>query len=149
VRKYVLDTNLYIAADRDLEEAEELISFYSAFLPSTYLHAVVAQELLLGAVDARRGRLIRDSYITPFEARGRLINPTYHAWTRSGEVIAALVQRKAISPGGFRRSFLNDVLLAASCREAGATLITRNLSDFERIRRVEPFDLMPPWPTPS
>ena len=52
-----------------------------------------------------------------------------------------------MSPGGFARSFLNDVLLAVSCRAAGLTLVTANLADFERIRRVETFEFVPPWPT--
>lgn len=147
MRKYVLDTNIYIAADRDVGKAEELIRFYSAFLPHTHLHATVAQELLAGAVDARRGRQIHHSYIAPFEARGRLVTPSYRTWKRSGEVIASLIQKKHLSPGGFPRSFLNDVLLAVSCREVGMTLITENQRDFQRIRQVEPFDFSPPWPS--
>lgn len=147
MRKYVLDTNLYIAADRSEPKAEELIQFYSAFLPFTYLHATVAQELLAGAVDGRRGRKIQESYISPFERRDRLLTPTYRTWKRSGEVIAALVQEKVISPGGFRKSFLNDVLLAVSCREFGMTLVTMNQNDFERIREIERFEFVPPWPT--
>lgn len=145
--RYVLDTNLYIRADRDQAKADELIRFYSAFLPFTYLHATVAQELLAGAVDGKRARQIQESYITPFETRSRIVTPTYHAWKRSGEVIAALVQKKMVSPGGFKRSFLNDVLLAMSCREAGMTLITLNTKDFTLIRQVNRFECVPPWPT--
>ncbi|MGH7663364.1 MAG: type II toxin-antitoxin system VapC family toxin [Gemmatimonadaceae bacterium] len=148
MRKYVLDTNLYIAADRDMAKAEELIRFYSAFLPFTYLHAVVVQELLLGAVDLRRAQLIQDAYIAPFEARDRLLTPSYENWKRSGVVVATLVEQRAISPGGFGRSFLNDVLLAVSCREAGVTLVTSNVADFERIRQVERFEFLVPWPEP-
>ena len=145
--RYLLDTNLYIAAERDPAKAEELIGFYSAFLPFTYLHAVVVQELLLGAVDARRGRRIREAYVAPFEARGRIITPTYRSWKRSGELVAALVQRRVIAPGGFGRSFVNDALLAASCRESGLTLITMNVRDVSRLRQVERFDFVSSWPT--
>lgn len=144
--RYLLDTNLYIAAARDREKAEELVRFYSAFLPFTYLHSVVVQELLLGAVDARRGRLIYQAYIAPFEARGRTITPSYRSWKRSGELIASLVQRRAITPESFGRSFINDALLAASCRELGLTLITANLRDFGRLRQVEQFEFVQPWP---
>jgi predicted nucleic acid-binding protein len=149
VKKYVLDTNLYIAADRSEEKAEELIQFYSAFLPFTYLHATVVQELLAGAVNVKRGRQIQESYVAPFEARGRLITPGYRTWKRSGEVVAALVQKKELSPGGVPRSFLNDVLLAVSCREAGVTLVTQNDADFRRIQQVERFAFVPPWPVSS
>jgi predicted nucleic acid-binding protein len=146
VRRYVLDTNLYIAADRSEPEAEALIRFYSAYLPFTYLHATVVQELLAGAVDAKRGRRIDEAYVAPFESRGRLITPSFRTWKRSGEVVAALVQRKLLSPGGIARSFLNDVLIAVSCRESGVTLVTLNEADFRCIQQVERFEFMPPWP---
>lgn len=146
MRRFVVDTNLYIAADRSRDKAEELVAFYAAFLPYTMFHAVVAQELLLGAIDARREKLIRDAYIRPFESRGRLITPAFAHWARSGEVIARLVRSKAMSPGGFGRSFLNDVLLAVSCGALGMTLVTGNAADFARIRQVERFDFTAPWP---
>lgn len=145
--KYALDTNIFIQADRDGAWAEQLVGFYAAFLPVTFLHAVVVQELLLGAVDARRGRALYDGYVAPFEARQRVVTPSYTSWRRSGEVVATLVQRRQLSPGGFGRSFLNDVLLAVSCREAGLVLITTNAADFSRIRTVEPFRFVAPWPT--
>jgi len=146
VTKYVLDTNIFVQADRDRGWSEELVAFYANCLPATFLHAVVVQELLLGAVDARRGRELYEGYVAPFEARHRIVTPSYANWRRSGEVVAALVQRRRLSPGGFSRSFLNDVLLAVSCRAAGAVLITTNVTDFTRIRTVEPFRFVSPWP---
>jgi predicted nucleic acid-binding protein len=38
------------------------------------------------------------------------------------------------------KAFGNDVLLALSCREAGDTLVTDNLRDFERIGRFVSFE---------
>jgi predicted nucleic acid-binding protein len=148
VTRYIVDSNLYIAAERDRAGAEELIEFYSAFLPFTYLHAVVAQELLLGAVDARRRRRTHEAYIAPFERRNRIITPSYQSWKRSGELIGALVQRQLIAPGQFGRSFVNDAILAASCREFGLTLVTANVRDFSRLRQVERFEFVSPWPSP-
>lgn len=144
--KYVLDANLYVDAIRHVSKAEELEVFYSAFLPNTYLHAIVAHELLRGATDERRIARVRAAYIEPFEARSRVVTPTFASWTRAGEVLATLVARKLIYADGFSHSFPHDVLLAVSCREAGMTLVTRNLSDFERIRRVERFAFVAPWP---
>lgn len=146
--KYVLDTKVFVRADREAAWGEQLAAFYAAFLPFTYLHAVVVQELVLGAINPRRGKAIYDGYVQPFESRGRVITPSYRAWRRSGEVIATLVQRNRLSPGGFGRSFINDVLLAASCREAGVTLVTTNRRDFARIRDVERFEFVEPWPVP-
>jgi predicted nucleic acid-binding protein len=145
--RFVLDTNLYIAADRDRAKAEELVAFYAAFLPVTYLHAIVVQELLVGAINPHRRQRVRDAYVRPFESRRRVVTPTFANWARSGEVIGQLVHRRIITIGGLARSFLNDVLLAVSCRAAGMTLVTTNIADFERIRRVEPVDFVPPWPT--
>ena len=146
--KYVLDTNIFVQADRDPAWAEQLAAFYLAFLPATFLHAIVVQEVLVAALSIQRGRTLYESYVAPFESRRRVLTPTYTAWRRSGQVVAALIQQRRLSPGGFSRSFLNDVLLAVSCREAGAVLITTNVADFARIRAVEPFRFVEPWPKP-
>lgn len=145
--RYVLDTNVYIAADRDESFARDLEQFATAHLPFIHLHAVVAQEMVAGALDSARERLTRDSYIVPFERRGRLVTPDFAAWTRAGQIIARLTQRRLISRGGFTRSFINDCLLAASCRAVGATIITKNSADFELIRLVEPVAVASPFPS--
>ena len=146
MKRYVLDTNLYIRADRDEDWAEEMTRFVAAFLPSLYLHGVVAQEILAGAIDAKREKLIQDSLITPFARRRRLVTPTFGAWKRAGSIMAHLIQRKVMRPGAFGRSFANDCLLAASCRMQGMALITNNLNDFALIRRVEDLEVLEPWP---
>jgi predicted nucleic acid-binding protein len=148
VKKYVLDTSIFIQAERDHTWAAELSAFYSVFLPTTFFHAVVVQELLVSAVDVRRGQELYEAYAAPFEARRRVLTPSYASWRRSGEVVATLVQRRRLSRGGFSRSFLNDVLLAVSCREVGMILVTTNVADFSRIRTVERFQFVPPWPPP-
>jgi predicted nucleic acid-binding protein len=147
MKKYVLDTNIFIKADRDQQWAVELEQFSWDYLPYLHLSAIVAQEMLAGALNRDRERAIRANLISPFERRGRLITPSYSAWTRAGHVMAELVSRKLMSPGGFGRSFVNDCLLATSCRERGATLITLNTKDFELIQNVESLDVMPPWPS--
>jgi predicted nucleic acid-binding protein len=45
-----------------------------------------------------------------------------------------------------RRSFVFDILIARSCREAGAILVSRNASDLSRIANVFSFDFVPPYP---
>lgn len=146
MKKFVLDTNLYIVADRSLEGTVALQRFYDQRLSATFLHAVVVQELLVGGVTARHRRAIRRDLVRPFERVRRVISPSFRAWRRSGEIAGELVERGIFSPGGFSRSFLNDVLLAASCREEGLTLVTANTADFAAIAEVEPFDFAAPWP---
>ena len=144
--RFVIDTNLYVEADRDLARAEELERFSTAYLPFIHFHAVVAQELLAGAIDRRRERLVEESLIQPFERRGRVLTPSFAAWKAAGRILSQLVQRKLMSPGGFKRSFLNDCVLAASCREVGATLVTLNRDDFRIIEKVMRFECTEPWP---
>jgi predicted nucleic acid-binding protein len=146
VSKYVLDTNVYIAAGRNAVAGDALERFVSENLPFIYLHAVVVQEMLAGAIDAPKERFVNATLIEPFERRGRIITPSYRSLKRVGEIIARLIQRKLASPGTFARSFQNDCLLAASCHENGVTLITHDIRDFELIRKVEPVKLATPWP---
>jgi predicted nucleic acid-binding protein len=145
--KYALDTNLYISAIRDKASGEALDRFSTEHLPSMYMHAVVVQELLAGAVDAQKERDIQADLVLPFERKGRLVTPSYRAWKRVGEIIARLIQRRLVQPGGFPRSFQNDCLIATSCREAGVTLVTNNMKDYELIQKIEHVNVVRPWPT--
>jgi predicted nucleic acid-binding protein len=146
VKRFVLDSNLYIEAIRDSTRASALAEFTLALLPRIVLHAVVVQELLAGAVSESARRRVHRDLIEPFERRGRILTPTYHAWRRSGEIVSTLVDRGLLSLGGIGQSFTNDAVIAASCRDEGVTLITRNLRDFERIQQVERFQFVGPWP---
>ncbi len=146
MRRYVLDTNLYIAAARDRVAAEELERFYATALDAVYLHAIVAQEIMAGAVAAGRPRSVRNAVIEPFASRRRLLTPAFADFVRSGEVMADLARDGHLRRDGYSRSFLNDTLLAVCCRAEGLTLVTRNLADFERIGRVLDFEFVAPWP---
>jgi predicted nucleic acid-binding protein len=146
VTKYVIDTNLYIDASRSDEAADALSFFQERSLPRMYLHSVVAQELLAGAVRPLVERSLRTRLIQPFESVGRVITPTHESWKRAGQIVVELVRANRLSPVGFARSFVNDCLIAATAREHGFLLVTRNTTDFELIRTVEPFDFAAPWP---
>ena len=146
MKRFLLDTYLYVQAVRDENWAEGLSRFVSSNLPSIYFHAVVAQELLAGAVDARRMKDVEEKLIRPFEKRGRVVTPGFGSWKRAGRMMSRLVQEGRMSRGGFSRSFVNDCLLAASCREDGFVLITMNLRDFELVQEVAHFEASAPWP---
>ncbi|MBV9110368.1 MAG: type II toxin-antitoxin system VapC family toxin [Gemmatimonadetes bacterium] len=143
---FILDTNLYIAADRDSARAEALDAFYDRYLPQIHLHAIVAQELLSGAIAPSRARDTYQTLIDPFERRRRVLVPDFQTWKRTGEIMRRLALRRLITPGRFSRSFVNDVMLAASCRQFGHVLVTANERDFTRIREVEQFEFVPPYP---
>ena len=146
MRKYVLDTNIYIAAARDRKFGAELVQFAGSYVPQLYLHAVVVQELMAGAINAEARRRLEREVIQPFEKRGRIVVPSYKAWKRSGEIVASLIKDRVLTVGGVPRSFANDALLAASCREESMTVVTRNEGDFRRISKVEGVSYSGPWP---
>ncbi len=144
--RFILDSNLYIEAARDSDKADDLDAFVQTSAPFLFLHAVVAQELLAGAISERSRQLARRWIIEPFERRNRLVVPDFGTWKRSGELVSELIAKKLLSPGRVPPSFRNDALLAASCRRTGLALVTRNLKDFELIARIEPFRYSEPWP---
>lgn len=143
---YVIDTNIYIRALRDAEFGRHLGFFVEAALPQLWLSAVVAFELAAGAEDERHEREIERWLLRPFRNHHRILIPTGRTWR-----IAAEIHRRIRHLGGYRttldkRGFLGDVLIAASCRVAGATLVTANRADFELIDRVIGFRFVSAFP---
>jgi predicted nucleic acid-binding protein len=147
-RKYTLDTQLFIRAFRDPDANAALETFHSVFAPFEYLTAVVVQELRAGATPKQAGRLEAHVF-APFERRGRVLTPSYGAWKEAGVVLARLVDAEGLELRTVSRGFVNDVLLAVTCREAGVTLVTENTRDFARIARGLEFEFVSPWPTPT
>ena len=146
-RRYALDTNVFIRASRDVTSQQELERFHATFAPFEVLSAVVAQELLAGAKD-RAAKTVHAKVLEPFERRGRVIVPSYSAWKETGSVLSTLVSSDRTSWPDVSRSFVNDVLLAMSCRESGVVLVTENVREFARIAAVRQFDFVAPWPNP-
>ena len=144
-RKYALDTNLYVRAFRSDDGYEAAHDFVAAFAPFVHLSAVVVQELRAGAREDELRSLERLIF-EPFERTARTFAPSYDAWKRVGAVLATLAGDEGLELRTVPRSFVADVLLATSCREAGVVLVTDNARDFDRIARVVPFDYVPPWP---
>lgn len=103
MKRFVLDANLYIEGIRDSSKAAELAEFTLAVLPQIVLQAVVVQELLAGAVSVSARRRVYRHLVEPFERRGRILTPTYHAWKRSGEIVSTLIDRGRLRVGGIAR----------------------------------------------
>ena len=143
---FLLDTNVYIDSFNDRAFGAEFRRFHQANLPRLVLSAVVAHEILVGANDANRLRTFEQGLLEPFRSRRRVHVPSLRTWE-----LAAEIDRELRRLGGFAgslgsRSFANDMLIAATARELGATIVTRNLSDFGVIARVLPIRFEPPWP---
>lgn len=148
MRKYVIDTNLYVRAWRDPVERANLKAFIATAGPGIYLHSVVGAELLAGSVTPAIRRQTEEQFIAPFERRDRVVTPQHGTWKRAGAVMGRLIKAKRVFETGVTRSFFNDCLLAASAREEGLTIVTDNHRDFELINSVERVRFVAPWPGP-
>jgi len=142
--KYTLDTNIFIDAFRSEAAQNEVLAFLKRALPFTYLSTVVMQELAAGARTVEASRDVRHGVFEPFERRRRVFAPSAAAFVESGRALAAVAAREGWQLLDENPSLLNDALIAASCREQGITLITRD-DDFKRLapalkglRYVEP-----------
>jgi len=147
VPKYVVDTNLYVEAITTDDGNAALAAFQRRCAPFLFQHSTIAQEILAGARDEADYRQYREDWVAPFEDLRRVITPSHTTWTRAALIMARLVEHGHLSPGGFSRSFLNDCLIAASARDHGFILVTRNTGDFALISQVERgIRYQPPWP---
>jgi predicted nucleic acid-binding protein len=119
-----------------------MIRYRPATFPAGFfMSAVVVQELTAGANDAAEVREYEESR-KYHEGMGRLLVPTGEDWWLAGKVLNSLHRGlrshkrgrvTAISKGEQQR-ILRDVLIALTARRAGATVVTENVSDFEKIR---------------
>lgn len=144
--KFALDTNIYIDAFRDPAAEAALLRFLERALPFTFLSAVVMQELAAGARTPAQVRELERSIFQPFVRRRRVFAPMTLAFVRSGRLLAALAAKGRWAAVHDNRSLVNDALLAASCREAGITLVT-NDTDFDRFAPfMKDWRHVRPWP---
>lgn len=147
VRKYVLDSNCYIDASRDAGAHLALQEFVAWAAPGLHVSSVVAAELRGGARSARDRRTIEDRLLGPFARNARVLTPSATAWDALGRTLSTLRDREGMVLAQVSRGFAFDVLLAYTCREHGAVLVTANGRDMVRIRRVFSFEYVAPYPT--
>lgn len=144
--KYTLDTNIFVGGFRNEQAQAEVLAFFKRSLPFTYLNAVVMQELAAGARTAEAARDVQQGVFKPFERRRRVFAPSAAAFIESGRVLAAVAKREGWQLLDENPSLLNDALIAASCREQGVTLITKD-GDFRRLAPfIKGFRYAAPWP---
>jgi len=146
VTRYVLDTNVYIRAWRNPAAQSELDRFSRRYVTATHLSSVVFHELLLGATGPAMAKDLVEGLAGPFTRTKRVVVPSQAAWVRAAEIIAQMAWHDGVDRSTLPRGFVNDVLIAASCRENGLTLVTENVRDFRRIQKRLPFEYVTPWP---
>ena len=145
-RKFVLDANCFVDASRRDDEAAAFAEFCARAAPGLYLSTVVAAELRAGVGSAKDRRTLERHVLSPYLRRGRVLNPSPAAWDALGTTLAALVEQDGLVLREVRRSFVFDMLIARSCREIGATLVSRNSTNLFLIAKVFSFDFVAPYP---
>lgn len=136
MRRIVIDTNIYI--DWFNEGSYDTVLFEAGAVK--YLSSIVLMELLAGAFRAGDRKLIR-SMIRAFAIANRILLPSARNYEDAGEVLRALQASRGYV---FSRShsLVNDVLIALSARQIGATVITQNERDFRAIQEIRKFKLV-------
>ena len=145
-RPLVLDTNCFVNAAANDREGAAYEEFCSWAAPRLFLSTVVGAELRAGLADITSRRTLESRVLAPYLRRGRIVNPSRSAWDALGTTLAALSEAEGLSPRHVRRSFIFDILIARSCREIGAVLVTGNTKDMIRIAQVFPFEFVQPYP---
>ena len=137
-RWLVFDTSVYIAAMRSGPSSLTHLMLQDD-LPRTYLASVVAAELRAGSRTESARRAVHE--FTGWADRvGRVVTPGASDWERAGDVLGR-IRRTEPRLRSKVPSLWNDVLIALSARQIGATLVTRNVEDFELLRRYVRFEL--------
>ena len=143
---YLVDSNVYIHGFRETAFGESLRQFHQQHLPHLVLSVVVAHEILVGAATSRKWQAFRRGIVEPFRARRRLHVPAASIWELAASVDRRLRPRPDLASKLGTRSFFNDMLIAASARTLGATVITENAEDFGLISTVLDIQYATPWP---
>jgi predicted nucleic acid-binding protein len=145
-RRLVPDTNVLLRALRDRDAGEAFRVAVRRHALALALASPVEMELRAGVRSAAAADAT-DRLLGALGADGRRLTPGPEAWAEAGRVIAALAVREGMASAALRGSFATDVLLAATCREHGALLVTENAADFERIgRHLRGFRYVTRWP---
>ncbi len=94
------------------------------------------EELYAGA--GGRGLRTIESLERSFLGTKRLLVPSLHDWRSTGLLLAKLARRFGYEEIG-RGRLTNDALIAVSSARCGATLVTLNGSDFDRLAEFHDF----------
>jgi predicted nucleic acid-binding protein len=130
--KVLLDTNVFIDYLRADLYADWIFGGVSNII--RFLSSVALMELRIGADTPRRQRAV-DRIQAAFPT-GRLIAPLPPLFDHAGRLFRTL--HGDSSAVDDRLGPINDLLIALTARQIGATVVTSNLDDFRRIARYLP-----------
>ena len=142
---WILDSDVYIRAFNDPDFGAELKRFHADHLPRIILSAVVVFELLAASRNASAERRLRKGLLQPYQSRGRIHVPNHSTWEMAAHFDQRLRKRRAAGKLA-ARSLSNDLLIAASACQLGATLVCEDRADLAKIAHLFDIDHMSPWP---
>jgi predicted nucleic acid-binding protein len=125
--KVLLDTNVFIDFLRAEKHAEWILGGQGTVV--RFISAIVLLELRLGADTPKRKKVVdRLQYVFP---SGRILGLTPTALDRAGQLFRVMYGNAS----GLRDRLgpMNDILIALTAREIGATVVTSNVLEFRRI----------------
>ncbi len=126
-RKVIIDTNVFI----DYLRADIHSEWVFGQIDNTirFLSSIVLMELRLGADTLRRKRAV-DKIKAAFP-KERHIAPTPHIYDHAGKLFQVIYGDGSGLTDRLRP--VNDLLIALTARQVGATVITRNIAEYRRI----------------
>jgi predicted nucleic acid-binding protein len=131
----VLDTSIYIGHWERGLYGELLEDVRRTFV--IRLSAVVLSELRRGARTREAERRVTDLFNLALPGW----EPTASDWWTAGRLIRRIGDEAGWETSK-RRDFQNDALIALTARRHGATVVTANRDDFDRLARVVRFSLL-------
>ena len=130
--KVVLDTNVFIDYLRVGMHADWVAGRVEGTV--RFLSSIVLLELRLGADTLRRRRAV-DRLKAAFPPT-RIVTPGAENHDHAGALFRSMYGDASSLPD--RLGPMNDLLIALTARQIGATVVTSNAVDFERIARHVP-----------
>ncbi len=91
--KSIYDTSVYIHAIRSRAYYESILPHFARLLPTTYLCAVVAQELRAGCQTPAARRRV-EAFLRPFRRTGRLVTPAFADWEETGDLLSRMLKER-------------------------------------------------------
>ena len=130
--KVVFDTSVYIGIFNQSRFTNEI----NWFKKVTYLVHPVLHELWIGAKGKPEIRHLT-RFGNTFVKLGRLVLPEPATQIKIGRVCQKLRSTGKLDPSNPRQ--YNDVCIAMLARQIGATVVTLDISDFNKIQKVVDF----------